>query len=149
MNLLLDTNVIIDFMGRKKPFFANAERIIAAGYFGDVTLWTSVQSLKDAFFVLSHYIDSARVQAAILNLVEIVNPVDLTGDDVVRAARLQWNDLEDCLIAVSAAKANADFIITRDRKGFTRSMTPTRTPGEWLRETREMHGLTFDAVELD
>ena len=38
MNLLLDTNVIIDYMGRQKPFFENAERIIAAGYFGDATL---------------------------------------------------------------------------------------------------------------
>ena len=29
MNLLLDTNVLIDYLGRKEPFFANAERIVA------------------------------------------------------------------------------------------------------------------------
>ena len=149
MNLLLDTNVIIDYMGRQKPFFENAERIIAAGYFGDATLWASAQSFKDAFFVLSHYVDSTRVQAAILKLLEVVHPVDLTGDDVARAVKLQWDDLEDCLIAVSAAKANADYIITRDRKGFTRSMTPTRTPGEWLREARETNNVAFDAIEID
>lgn len=149
MNLLLDTNVIIDYMGRQKPFFENAERVIAAGYFGDATLWASAQSFKDAFFVLSHYVDSARVQAATLKLLEVVHPVDLTGDDIVRATKLQWDDLEDCLIAVSAAKANADYIITRDRKGFARSMTPTRTPGEWLRETREKNNVAFNAIEID
>ena len=36
MNLLLDTNVLIDYLGRKPPFFEDAERIVAAGYFGDV-----------------------------------------------------------------------------------------------------------------
>ena len=149
MNLLLDTNVIIDYMGRKKPFFENSERIIAAGYFGDATLWASAQSFKDAFFVLSHYVDSARVQKAVLKLIEIVNPVDLTGADLSRAAKLQWGDLEDCLIAVAAAKANVDYIITRDRKGFERSMTPTLTPGEWLRQVRETSGLAYDAIGID
>ena len=149
MNLLLDTNVIIDYMGRQKPFFENAERIIAAGYFGNATLWASVQSFKDAYFVLSHYVDSTRVQAAILKLLEVVHPVDLTGEDVTRAVKLQWDDLEDCLIAVSAAKANADCIITRDCKGLARSMTPTRTPSEWLREVREANSVTFNTIEID
>ena len=44
MNLLLDTNVLIDYLGRKEPFFANAERIVAAGFFGDATLWMAAQS---------------------------------------------------------------------------------------------------------
>ena len=149
MNLLLDTNIVIDYMGRQKPFFGNAERIIAAGYFGDATLWASAQSFKDAFFVLSHYVDAARVQAAMLKLLEIVNPVDLTGSDITRAAKLQWDDLEDCLIAVAAAKANADYIITRGRKGFERSMIPTLTPREWLREARETRNLAYGAIEIE
>lgn len=149
MNLLLDTNVIIDYMGRQKPFFANAERVVAAGYFGDATLWAPVQSFKDAYYVLSHYVDPMRVQDAILALLEVVRPVDLSGDDVAAAARLKWDDFEDCLVAVSAGKANADYIITRDRKGFERSMIPAVTPGEWLRGMREERGVAFDAVELD
>ena len=148
MNLLLDTNVIIDYMGGKPPFFDNAERVMAAGYFGDATLWASTQSFKDAFFVLSHYVDAAHVQDGFLKLLEIVHTVDLTGNDVAAAARLKWDDMEDCLIAISATKANADFIITRDRKGFERSMVPAATPGEWLHQIREDQGIAFDAVDL-
>ena len=64
MNLLLDTSVLIDFLGRKEPFFDAAQRVVAAGFFGDVNLWTPVQSLKDAFYVLEHYVDSHAVQQA-------------------------------------------------------------------------------------
>ena len=64
MKLLVDTNIIIDYLGRKQPFFEEAGRIMAAGYFGDAELWASTQSFKDAFFVPSRYVDPARVQDA-------------------------------------------------------------------------------------
>ena len=148
MKLLLDTNVLIDFLGRKPPFFTDAERIIAAGYFGDAQLWASTQSFKDAFYILSHYADSHRVQAAMGNLLEIVNPVDMAGADLKTAIQLDWDDLEDCLIAVSAQKAGADFLLTRDTRGFSRSMTPVKSPAEWLAHMQETENVTFDAIGL-
>ena len=149
MKLLVDTNVLIDFLGRKPPFFEDAERIVAAGYFEDAQLWASTQSFKDAFYVLSHYADAHRVQAAMGAMLEIVNPVDLTGADIKTAIQLNWDDFEDCLIAVSAQKAGADFLLTRDTKGFERSMVPVKTPAEWLDFMRDTESVTFDAVDLD
>lgn len=148
MKLLLDTNILIDFLGRKPPFFEDAERIVAAGYFEDAQLWASTQSFKDAFYVLSHYADTHRVQAAMGAMLEIVNPVDLTGADIKTAIQLSWDDLEDCLIAMSAQKAGADFLLTRDTKGFGRSMVPAKTPAEWLDFMRDTESVTFDAVNL-
>lgn len=148
MNLLLDTNAIIDFLGRKPPFFADAAEIIAAGYFGDVTLWAPTQSFKDAFYVLENYIDSDRVQDAMLSLAQVVNPVDLTSDDVITAAKLKWRDYEDCLVALCANKIRADYLITRDCEGFRNSLVPTLSPAGWLAEMRKQGRLTFDAVNL-
>lgn len=147
MNLLLDTNVVIDYLGRKPPFFGDAERVIAAGYFGDAQLWASTQSFKDAFFVLSHYADPLRVQDALLKLMQVVNPVDLTGSDIAAAAKLKWEDMEDCLIAVSAQKAGADYLVTRDGKGFDRSMVPTIAPTTWLKLVSEQENVTFTGIE--
>lgn len=53
MNLLLDTNVLIDYRGRKEPFFPAAQKVVIAGFFGDVRLWAPAQSFVDAFYVLS------------------------------------------------------------------------------------------------
>ena len=149
MNLLLDTNVIIDFLGRKPPFFENAERVLAAGYFGDAVLWASAQSFKDAFYVLSHYVDPDRVQDAILKLCEVVHPVDLAGQDVIAAARLKWTDMEDCLVAIAASKAKADYLVTRECAGFARSIVPPISPGEWLRLVREEQGVAYTGVDLE
>lgn len=62
MNLLLDANVFIDYLGRKEPFFADARAIVAAGFFGDAKLWVPAQAATDAFYVLNRYVPSERLQ---------------------------------------------------------------------------------------
>ena len=147
MNLLLDTNVIIDYLGCQKPYFDPAMKVVAAGFFGDASLWMAAGSAKDAFYVLNHFVDSCRIQSALLELFKVVRPVSLTAEDLERAARLQWDDFEDCLIAVSALKAQADYIITRDARGFERSMVPVQTPEEWL-VAMESKGITYTEVTM-
>ena len=125
---MLDTNILIDYLGRRESFFVQAERIVAAGFFGNVTLWMAAQSPKDACYVLERYTSSQSSQQALLETCHIITPVALTEDDLTRAARLQWDDYRDCLVAIAAQKAGADYLITRDAKGFDRSMVPTISP---------------------
>lgn len=149
MNLLLDTNVLIDYLGRKPPFFKAAESIVAAGFFGDAKLWASVQSLKDAFCVLEHYLDPVRVQRAILKACEVITPVGVSAEDALQAARLEWTDYEDCLIALCAGKAKADYLITRDEKGFQRSPVPVMTPEKWLEHMKRTQGLVYSSIDFN
>ena len=137
MNLLLDTRVVIDYLGRKEPFYAEAERVMAAGFFGDARLWIAGQTINDAFYVLSKYLGPRRVQAALETLLQVVTPV---------ALRLGWDDLEDCLVALCAQSARADYLVTRDTKGFSRSLVPVVSPSEWLALMEQRHALCFEGV---
>ena len=148
MNLLLDTNVLIDYLGRKAPFFHDAQMLVAAGYFKDATLWTPAGSVKDAFCVLSRYVASERIQDALVQAFELITPVTLSKDDLVQAARLKWPDFENCLVAMAALKCKADYIITRDVRGFERSMVPAISPAEWLELMRETRDLEYAAAKL-
>ncbi|MDO4400218.1 MAG: PIN domain-containing protein [Coriobacteriia bacterium] len=145
MNLLVDTNVFIDYLGRKPPYFENAQRLAAAGFFGDASLWLPAQSAKDAFYALSHYVSPVHVQDALLEAFAVFKPVSLNADDLVRAARLKWDDYEDCLVALCAEHVQADYIITRDAEGFARSPVPTLTPGEWI-ATQRGRGIEYEDV---
>ena len=131
MNLLLDTNVLIDYLGRKEPFFLSAQKVVIAGFFGDARLWVPSQSVVDAFYVLSRYVDSARLQAAVLKALTVIEPVDLTGASLERAARLGWDDLEDCLIALAAERVGADYLAT-----------PRDSRDQRFRRCPRMRGLT-------
>lgn len=143
MNLLLDTNVLIDYLGRKEPFFEPAKQIAMAAFFGDVRAWVPAQSAVDAFYVLERYVDPLRLQKSISKVLTTITPVDLTGADLERAARLAWPDMEDCLISLAADKAGADYLITRDAEGFARSSVPTLSPTAWVDLMREEMGLEY------
>lgn len=148
MNLLLDVNVYIDYLGRRDPHFPNAQKIVMAGFFGDVRLWVPAQSVTIAFYVLTKHIGSERVQRAIEKSLELMNLVTLTTEDVRKGLRLHWRDLEDSLVAVSAEKANADFLVTRDGGDFSRSSVPAVTPSEFLQWMQDEKGLTYDEVPM-
>lgn len=148
MNLLLDTNVLIDYLGRKSPFYATAQKPFIAALYGDVKLWIASQSVVDAFYVLSKYIDSMRLQELILRALELVTPVDLVGADLKQAARLGWPDMEDCLVAIAADKARVDCLVTRDTKGFDRSMVQVLSPTEWVDLMEREYGLAYDEINL-
>ena len=143
MNLLLDTNIIVDYVGEREPFFGPAQKVIAAGFFGDATLWTSAQSLKDAYYILSNKTNQLHVQRALRQLLDIVSLVSLSAEDAKRGLYLEWDDYEDCIIALCASRAKADYIITRDKEGFTRSMVPAISPVAWATIMKEEHSLEY------
>ena len=80
-------------------------------------------------------------------LFEVVKPVALSADELIDATRLQWDDNEDCLVMLAALKAHADYLITRDKKGFTRSAVPALTPQEWL-ALQAKRGISYTPAEL-
>ena len=148
MNLLLDTNVYIDYLGRKEPFFPAAGQLMAAGFFGDAKLWVPAQSAVDAFYVLSKYISAAAVQDAIAESFKVITPVSLTEEELRRGTRLKWDDLEDCLISLATVKAQADYLVTRDPKGFERSPIPVVSPPEALALLVDEGRVVYDVIEF-
>ena len=148
MDLLLDTNVLIDFLSRREPFYQNAVKLFAAGAFGDVRLWVPVQSLCDAFYVMRKHVDPQKLQRMIARVCDVVTPVDLTSQDASRALQLAWPDYEDCLISLAAEKAKARFLVTRDADGFTRSSVPTISPEGLLSMLQKQMSVCYDEVLL-
>lgn len=146
MNLLLDTNVYIDYLGRKDPFFTAAQKIMMAGFFRDAQLWLPAQSVTDSFYVLSKYVDAQNLQKAILESLNVVRLVSLTSEDVLNALKRSWPDLEDCLISVSAEKVKADYLITRDEKHLEKSSIAAVQPTEMVRIFKDDMRLDYEEI---
>ena len=147
MNLLLDTNLVIDYVGKREPFYSSAEKLVVAGFFKDVKLWVSAQSIKDAYYVLSNKTDQLHVQRVLRRFLDVVTVVSLSADDALRGLYLEWEDYEDCVISLCAMRAKADFIITRDEKGFMRSSVPIMSPDAWAKYMRAELHLEYDALD--
>jgi predicted nucleic acid-binding protein len=113
--VLLDNNVVIDAIARRKPFNCNAEKIFeAAGnelFQGCITS----NSVTDIYYITRKLLDPAAAREKLFHLFNLFEVVTVTGEDCEDALWLPMNDYEDALIALCARKINADYLVTSDQ----------------------------------
>lgn len=126
--VLLDTNVLIDYFGRREPFFEACAALRAAAFFGSIELWASARSFTDVFYVLSKLVPAAALQRAFLESLGFLNIVSVDEDALQRACERAWPDFEDCLVALAAEDVGASWLVTRDECGFAQAGVPIISP---------------------
>jgi predicted nucleic acid-binding protein len=148
MELLLDTNVLIDYFAAREPYVEQVRQLKAMAFFGDVKLWGSSNSFTDAFYIMNKANDTKTVQKAFLASKDYLSICSVNGEDIYQACERGWADFEDCLVAICAGKIKADYIITRDVLGFKLSKTPSLTPVDFLELIREQQGISYAELKL-
>lgn len=133
MKLFLDTNILMDIVF-ERPICLDVEiKILQLAYKGQVNVAISALSLVNTIYVAKKYGKTDEsIKAALFTLSKIIDTIDIRGNDAVGTLVNGWNDYEDGLQYHCAVNYNADFIITRDKKGFAASIIPVHTPQEFL-----------------
>lgn len=145
MKLFLDTNVLVDLYGQRNGFYDDALKLVGSSILGDTTLWASAKSFTDVFYVLTKCQgDPSSLQNAFLTSLDFLSVCAIDQDDIANAASQGWSDFEDCLIALCAAKVEAEYIITRDQTGFASSPIPALSPSEFFQHLQETYSITYD-----
>ena len=132
MVLLIDANVIIDYLLQRKPFFDDAYRIMRICSDDTVDGYVSLNSVTTIWYILRKEPEIQR-RAALNDICELLKVVSASHDDVVDAIRQRdFRDFEDCIQSKCAKAAGADYIITRNTDDFAFSEVPAVTPGAFL-----------------
>lgn len=144
MRLFLDTNVLIDFYARREPFFRDAKKLWIASHFKDVELLASTQSFIDAEYILKRAVPVHTLRGMMAASLEHLRVCTPEPNDLADGLSSQWPDLEDFLIARCAQSQGADYLITRDAKGFEASKVPALSPGRFFEMMEEEYGVVYD-----
>jgi predicted nucleic acid-binding protein len=132
MNLFIDTNVLIDLIDKREPFYKDVAIIFSLAENKKFKLATSSLSFVNTFYVVSKSssgllvldaLKKIRIICAISNIDEIVVDQSLISN---------FNDFEDAVQYFSAIHHKCDIIITRNKKDFKNSEIPVMTPMELL-----------------
>ena len=148
MKLLLDTNILIDYYARRSPFFEGAVKLRIAQAFGDVELWASALSFNDVEYVLRGAVGVEKLRGMMSKSLEFLDICVPAVQDVHAGLESDWPDLESYLVAASAQRVQADYIITRDKRGFEKSPIPALAPDSFIDLMRTDYGVTYDELSL-
>jgi predicted nucleic acid-binding protein len=133
MKVLIDTNVIIDILDHREPFFEDSYRVIQLGLQEKIETFMSAGSVTDVYYVISRSIrDANKVKEKIIALTALVGICDTTAHDINNSLSMNISDFEDAVIASIAKREKADYIITRNEDDFINSPIPAISPSLFL-----------------
>jgi predicted nucleic acid-binding protein len=133
MKVYLDTNIIIDILERREPYYNDSNALFLLAIDKKINCIISASSITDIFYVINNKNkDSHKTVQVIFDLLKIVKGVDTLISDLYVAANFGFSDFEDAVAASTAVREQADYIITRNVKDFTNSPVPAMNPIDFL-----------------
>lgn len=128
MRLLLDINVLLDFLQHRGAFAKPAAKLFGAIEMKRAVGYVSGHTITTAYYILHRGQAAPIAESAVLTMLRVLEVVPVEREDLMRALALGWSDFESAVQAVCASEIGADFIVTRDLHDFRGSAVPARDP---------------------
>jgi predicted nucleic acid-binding protein len=131
--LLIDTNIVLDLLAKREPFYKSAAQIFSLADKHKLKLAVSSLTFANTNYVLTR-LKSAKEAREILRKFKILVKILSLNEKIVDLALNDedFKDFEDGLQYYTAIENNQDIIITRDLRDFKQAKIPVMTAEEYL-----------------
>lgn len=125
--VLFDSDVVLDVLLERQPFFAASALALDTVGQGKVEGYIAAHSITNIFYLLRRHLGNEKSQEVLMNLMSKMVTAGVT-DAVIRSAFSSgFKDFEDG-VTYAAAGAGVDYIVTRNIKDFRLGSIPAMLP---------------------
>ena len=132
MRVFVDTNLLLDVLAKREPFYAAAARIWTLAETGACDALVSAISFNNVFYIVRKARDPATARRALVLLRDVFACVPADQRILNQAIDSDIPDFEDAIQFYSALHARADFLLTRNARDFPAAILPILAPDEFL-----------------
>lgn len=133
IRIFIDTNVMLDLLGERKPFYEPIAKIATLAEKEMLTMVVSPISFATTNYFLSKF-ENPNIAKEKLRKFKIISEVcSLDERTVEKGLNSSIKDFEDALQYFCATESNCKMIITRNGKDFRESLLPVMTADEFLK----------------
>lgn len=134
MKVLIDTNVLIDYISLREPFTHDAEKILSLCKDKKIQGCIAAHSIMNAFYILRKQFSVDERRDILKGLSVFLTVIGIDEHKITASLEnYDFADIEDCLQTECAKDFLADYIVTRNIKDFQNSMIPPILPDEFLK----------------
>lgn len=148
---VLDTNIVIDFVEKRAPFYEASRLLMLLGRIGEFELWLLESQFTDLIYILTEGGNSSRMQQtlqALRGLRSFIEVYSNGAEGIDRMLNTDRDDPEDALIHEAALALQADAIITRNQDDFGGSLVKAMDCEQLFAYLEDTHDLVY-ALEED
>ncbi len=135
MRVLIDTNIVLDFLLQREPFFQDAELLFRLIDAGQVIGCVTATTLTDIFYISRKHtrsVEQARQAVSETLTAMVICPINRAVLESAFNSGLV--DFEDAVQIFGAVAQGLDAILTRDNKGFLSSPVSVLSVQELLQQ---------------
>ena len=130
--MFLDTNVILDLLAERVPFFDSIAKVATLADQKKIILVVSPLSFTTVDYVLNKFESSESVLSKLRKFKIICEVCEVNEETVEKGLNSGFKDFEDSIQYYSAVQSNCSIIITRNGRDFKNSTMPIMTAEEYL-----------------
>ena len=139
MRILIDTNVVLDFLQEREPFVEDAAKLFEKIDAGEKSGFIAATTITNIYYIVRKAAGIVAAEDAITQILTdlYICPVDRSVIEQAMRKRLQqgsiafnFRDFEDAVQYACAIAHGLDVIVTRDVSGFVSGEIPVVSPGE-------------------
>lgn len=129
MQVLIDTNVILDYVLNRQEYGEQARKIVIACEEGQISGCIAAHTVSNMFYILRKAYTIAERREILLAVCTLFNIEGVDTDKIQNALKNEkFSDFEDCLQMECAKGCHADYIVTRNMSDFAGSDVPCIEP---------------------
>lgn len=139
MNVLIDTNVILDAMTAREPFREAAQALFLMAADNVFTGFITAGSAAGIYYLVHKYgrvegraFSAAECREKMRGLYELFQPLDVNAADCMTALELDMPDYEDAIMAAVAQRHKMEYIVTHNLADFARSPIEAIPPDRFV-----------------
>jgi len=135
--LFIDTNVMLDLLGERKPFYNSIANIASLANKGQITMVASAISYATVSYFFSKFKNTEKAKDKLRKFKIISEICDLNKLIIEKGLNSKFSDFEDTLQYYCALSSECNILITRNGKDFKESQIPIMTADEYLMSIRQ------------
>ncbi|EOQ94711.1 PIN domain protein [Leptospira wolbachii serovar Codice str. CDC] len=131
-NVYLDSDVIIDYLYAREPFFQESVELISLienkkikGYISSLIIW-------NIFYILAKYTNEKSARALIKEFKTIIEIIPIDEKIIDLGLNSSIKDFEDSIQYFAAKSKKIKYIITRNKKDYPNGEIKPLSPKEFL-----------------
>ena len=120
MRILVDTNVFLDLLLRREPFYEDGLEFIKKCRRERHEIYVNAMQFRDIEYIIRKKVDNKKTYDMLIGGVYgiVSKVIPLTADDAINSIFEPGKDFEDTLLANSAESAGLQVIVSSNAKDF-------------------------------
>lgn len=132
MKVIIDTNIILDVLLERIPFFKPAVEIFCLVEDSKIEAFICATTVTTIDYLLTKSLPVKKARTALSHIISLFEIAPVNRPVIERALNSRVTDFEDAVLEESGKIAGADCIITRNVKDFKYASIKVFEPIEFL-----------------